>query len=118
MLTHRTSLRGGITHRNGEVLRACSTTCKASYQPWRTILSWMRPGSQVNLPFALRLGLVGYLGYEVTRDRGLPRRDVGEIAPEPDAAFIKMRPRRCDSGQCVWILELQQVALTTTARGD
>ena len=35
--------RGGITHRNGEVLRGTVTTSRASYQPWRTILSWMRP---------------------------------------------------------------------------
>ena len=66
-------------------------------------------GSQVNLPFAFRLGLVGYLGYEVRRETAdYPGETSEKSAPEPDAAFIRCGRAVVIQDNSVWILELQQ----------
>ena len=47
-------------------------------------------GAPIDLPFAFRLGLVGYLGYEVRRETAdYPGETSEKSAPEPDAAFIR-----------------------------
>lgn len=65
-------------------------------------------GVKVDLPFAFRLGLVGYLGYEVRRETAdFPGDvDVREKAPEPDAAFVRCGRAVVLDGSGAWLLEL------------
>ena len=77
MLTHRTSLRGGITHRDGEVLRGdVLDHVQSELSTMAHDIAVDENGAPIDLPFAFRLGLVGYLGYEVDERRRLPRRNV------------------------------------------
>ena len=110
VLTHRTSLRGGITHRNGEVLRGdVLDHVQLELATMAHDIVVDETGSQVNLPFAFRLGLVGYLGYEVRRETAdYPGETSEKSAPEPDAAFIRCGRAVVIHDNCVWILELQQ----------
>ena len=87
VLTHRTSLRGGVTHRNGEVLRGDvldHVQGELSTMAHDTVID--ANGAPITLPFAFRLGLVGYLGYEVRRETAdYPGETSEKSAPEPDA---------------------------------
>jgi len=110
VLTHRTSLRGGVTHRDGEVLRGDvldHVQSELSTMAHDTVID--ANGAPITLPFAFRLGLVGYLGYEVRRETAdYPGETSEKSAPEPDAAFIRCGRAVVIQDNCVWILELQQ----------
>ena len=110
VLTHRTSLRGGITHRDGEVLRGdVLDHVQSELSTMAHDIVVDETGAPIDLPFAFRLGLVGYLGYEVRRETAdYPGETSEKSAPEPDAAFIRCGRAVVIQDSTVWILELQR----------